>query len=61
MNPKVVLAKESFIILTLLFVQTKQQLPNMEFGKRMATDRDLQHSPSFQYCNICRCTFHFVG
>ncbi|XP_023222457.1 peptidylprolyl isomerase domain and WD repeat-containing protein 1-like [Centruroides sculpturatus] len=32
--------------------QAHQQLPNMEFGRRMAIERDLEKSDSFQYANI---------
>uniref|UniRef100_A0A0L8H1R6 peptidylprolyl isomerase n=1 Tax=Octopus bimaculoides TaxID=37653 RepID=A0A0L8H1R6_OCTBM len=32
--------------------QIKQQLPNMEFGRRMAVERDLEKSTSFRNCNI---------
>ncbi|XP_064604949.1 peptidylprolyl isomerase domain and WD repeat-containing protein 1-like [Liolophura sinensis] len=41
--------------------QMKQQLPNMEFGKRMATERDLEKSEAFSGCNIIFDeTGHFV-
>nr|UMA83648.1 venom-related protein peptidyl-prolyl isomerase [Conus judaeus] len=30
----------------------KQQVPNMEFGRRLAVDRDLEKSTSFKYCNL---------
>lgn len=32
--------------------QIKQVLPNMEFGRRMAVERDLEKSSSFRYSNI---------
>ena len=32
--------------------QMKQQVPNMEFGRRLAVDRDLEKSNSFHYCNL---------
>ena len=32
--------------------QMKQQVPNMEFGRRLAVDRDLEKSSSFRYCNL---------
>ncbi|KAL3868863.1 hypothetical protein ACJMK2_041620 [Sinanodonta woodiana] len=32
--------------------QMKQQLPDMEFGKRLAVERDLEKSESFNICNI---------
>ncbi|KAK7099694.1 peptidylprolyl isomerase domain and WD repeat-containing protein 1-like isoform X2 [Littorina saxatilis] len=32
--------------------QMKQQVPNMEFGRRLAGDRDLEKSSSFKYCNL---------
>ena len=31
----------------------KQLLPNMEFGRRMAVERDFEKSDSFPSCNIC--------
>lgn len=30
----------------------KQQLPNMEFGRRLAAERDLEKSDQFNRCNI---------
>ncbi|XP_064460866.1 peptidylprolyl isomerase domain and WD repeat-containing protein 1-like [Ornithodoros turicata] len=32
--------------------QMQQQLPDMEFGRRMAAERDLEKSESFLYCNL---------
>ncbi|CAG2209963.1 PPWD1 [Mytilus edulis] len=32
--------------------QMKQQLPNMEFGRRLAAERDLEKSEAFHLCNI---------
>ncbi|XP_013401438.1 peptidylprolyl isomerase domain and WD repeat-containing protein 1-like isoform X2 [Lingula anatina] len=32
--------------------QTRQQLPNMEFGRRMAVERDLEKSDAFSRCNV---------
>lgn len=32
--------------------QMQQQLPDMEFGRRMAADRDLEKSEAFQCCNL---------
>lgn len=32
----------------------KQQLPNMEFGRRLAAERDLEKSDQFNRCNISR-------
>ncbi|KAG0414725.1 hypothetical protein HPB47_008096 [Ixodes persulcatus] len=32
--------------------QMQQQLPDMEFGRRMAGDRDLEKSEAFHYCNV---------
>lgn len=32
--------------------QVKQQLPNMEFGRRMAVERDLEKSEGLRLCNI---------
>nr|XP_022312893.1 peptidylprolyl isomerase domain and WD repeat-containing protein 1-like [Crassostrea virginica] len=32
--------------------QMKQQLPNMEFGRRLAAERDLEKSDQFNRCNI---------
>lgn len=32
--------------------QQAQQLPNMEFGRRMAVERDLEKSESFELSNI---------
>ena len=32
----------------------KQQVPNMEFGKRLAVDRDLEKSTSFRFCNLSK-------
>lgn len=32
--------------------QMKQQLPNMEFGRRMAVERDLEKSEAFRNCNV---------
>lgn len=32
--------------------QMQQQLPDMEFGRRMAGDRDLEKSEAFHYCNL---------
>ncbi|XP_041356823.1 peptidylprolyl isomerase domain and WD repeat-containing protein 1-like isoform X2 [Gigantopelta aegis] len=32
--------------------QNKQQLPNMEFGRRLALERDFEKSDSFSLCNI---------
>lgn len=34
--------------------QMKQQLPNMEFGRRLAAERDLEKSDQFNRCNISR-------
>lgn len=34
------------------FQQNKQQLPNMEFGRRMAIERDLEKSESYELANI---------
>ncbi|CAG9770960.1 unnamed protein product [Ceutorhynchus assimilis] len=33
--------------------QKTQQLPNMEFGRRMAVERDLERSESFHLANVC--------
>ena len=30
----------------------KQQMSNMEFGRRLATERDLEKSDVFHLCNI---------
>jgi len=30
----------------------KQQISNMEFGRRLATERDLEKSDVFHLCNI---------
>jgi hypothetical protein len=30
----------------------KQQLPNMEFGRRIAIEKDLERSESFHLCNL---------
>ncbi|ESN92551.1 hypothetical protein HELRODRAFT_107948 [Helobdella robusta] len=32
--------------------QTKLQISNMEFGKRMAVEKDLERSEAFNYCNV---------
>ena len=32
--------------------QMRQQIPNMEFGRRLAVDRDLEKSSSFKHCNL---------
>ena len=32
--------------------QMRQQLPDMEFGRRMAAERDLQKSEAFSHANI---------
>ena len=32
--------------------QTKQQMSNMEFGRRLATERDLEKTEVFNLCNI---------
>ena len=34
--------------------QTKQILPNMEFGRRMAAERDLSKSDAYSHVNICK-------
>jgi len=31
----------------------KQQLPNMEFGRRLAVEKDLEKADAFHLCNIC--------
>ena len=41
--------EEMFVIL-----QEKQQLPDMEFGRRLAADRDLSHTDAFSLCNISK-------
>jgi peptidylprolyl isomerase domain and WD repeat-containing protein 1 len=43
--------------------QLKQQVPNMEFGRRLAVDRDLEKSPTFRNCNLCTQFFlhYFLG
>ena len=35
--------------------QMRQQLPDMEFGRRMAAERDLQKSDAFSHPNIGKC------
>ena len=35
--------------------QMRQQLPDMEFGRRMAAERDLQKSDAFSLANIGEC------
>ena len=32
----------------------KQQLPNMEFGRRLAVEKDLEKSEAFHNCNVCK-------
>ena len=32
--------------------QMKQQLPNMEFGRRLAAERDLEKSDAYWHCSI---------
>ncbi|PFX32217.1 peptidylprolyl isomerase domain and WD repeat-containing protein 1-like isoform X1 [Stylophora pistillata] len=32
--------------------QQKQQLPDMEFGRRMATERDLEKTDTLRFCNV---------
>ena len=34
------------------FLQQKQQLPDMEFGRRMATERDLEKTDTLRFCNV---------
>lgn len=35
-----------------LFFQQKQQLPDMEFGRRMATERDLEKTDTLRFSNV---------
>ena len=39
-----------------MLLQEKQILPNMEFGRRMAVERELEKSEYFSKCNISK--FH---
>ena len=34
------------------FFQQKQQLPDMEFGRRMATERDLEKTDTLRFSNV---------
>ena len=36
----------------------KQQLPNMEFGRRLAAERDLEKSEAFHLCNISKWVYY---
>ena len=38
--------------------QMRQQLPDMEFGRRMAAERDLQKSDAFSHANISKLYSH---
>jgi hypothetical protein len=40
------------IISSALILQTKQQISTMEFGRRMAAERDLEKSDMSNLCNI---------
>ena len=33
-------------------LQMRQQLPNMEFGRRIAIEKDLERSDAYRLCNI---------
>jgi len=37
---------------TVCYLQMKQQISNMEFGRRLATERDLEKSDVYHLCNI---------
>jgi hypothetical protein len=39
----------------------KQQLPNMEFGRRLAAERDLEKSEAFHLCNISKWVLLFYN
>ena len=55
-----------FIFLYFFFIQQKQQLPDMEFGRRMATERDLEKTDTLRFSNVgnelyyyfCKLTFN---
>lgn len=34
-------------------LQMKQQLSNMEFGRRLAVEKELEKADAFHLCNIC--------
>lgn len=34
-------------------LQLTPQLPNMEFGRRLAVEKELEKTPAFQLCNAC--------
>ena len=36
-------------------LKNKQQISSMEFGKRMATEKELEKSEAYNYCNISNC------
>jgi len=38
----------------------KQQMSNMEFGRRMATEKDLEKTEVFNFCNIGEHVYHIV-
>ena len=35
--------------------QLTPQLPNMEFGRRLAIEKELEKTLAFQLCNACEC------
>jgi len=41
-----------FGFLCFYIYQQKQQLPDMEFGRRMATERDLEKTDTLRFSNV---------
>lgn len=44
----------------LVFLQTKQLLPSMEFGRRLAQEKELDRSEFKHSCNLGKCLFYTV-
>ena len=45
-------ARLTYQVFIAFFFQQKQQLPDMEFGRRMATERDLEKTDTLRFCNV---------
>ena len=43
------------------FFQQKQQLPDMEFGRRMATERDLEKTDTLRFSNVGNELFKMIS
>lgn len=43
-----------YITILISLSKNKQQISSMEFGKRMATEKELEKSEAYNFCNISK-------